>query len=115
MWRAEAAGRLQLHVSYIRATPRQCSDVRNGSASGPDEFSLPPPSPSRGGAGSEYPGPGSSGFKDKFLSWRDQIDGTDDWQTDTRTDRKTNTEKRRRKEGKKGRKEGGRRRQRRTE
>lgn len=101
MWRAEAAGRLQLHVSYIRATPRQCSDV--GPMNSPSLPRLP-----AGGAGSEYPGPGSSGFKDKFLSWRDQIDGTDAWQTDTRTDRKTNTEKGRRKEG-------GRRRQRRTE
>lgn len=42
--KGEAAGLCQLHVSYIRATPRWFSYVRNISSSGPNEFSLPPPS-----------------------------------------------------------------------
>lgn len=55
----------------------------------------------------EYPAPGLSGLKNKLLSWRNQTDGADNWQTDTRTDRKTNKERqeRRRKRKREGRKE----------
>lgn len=48
-----------------------------------------------------YPAEEAAGSKSRqSLSWRNQTDGTDNWQTDTRTDRKTNRTKHgRQKEG----------------
>lgn len=80
-------------VSYIRATPQWCSYVRNISLTGPNAFSLPLPSlrcfyPA-GGTGSktrERERPENLlvlvclALKNKFLSWRKQTDGSDNWQ-----------------------------------
>lgn len=98
-WRAKQWGFSLLHVTCIRATPQWHCYVRNISSTMLDEFALPPPSLrcfTQQEKKVQTPATCREYIrllvclaqKNKLLSWTNQTDGTDGWQTDIQTERR---------------------------